>query len=110
MFLTKQVKKDLLKKLLQVLGEPKTETVYQKERISGRTLIYQGQTKTKTGKQILPGQTYERSTLVEVNVNHKRRIMRLMDQAKNQEELTDLLGSYLAKYADKKEDLKKAIE
>lgn len=109
MKLPKQQRDEIVKGLLPLLINT-TEQTERVRRVMGRTLIYQGVTKDKGGKNILPGKEYVFSDTVQVPVNHKRRILEVIDRAPTMQGMEEDLARYLVKFGQSKEAITESIK
>lgn len=102
-------KREILDGLLALLDPLATKKVEKIEEIEGRNLIYRGVTKDHKGNQIRPGIKYLYSITETVKVNHAQEIGHIIADANTQEEMTDRLGEYLAKYAKSRDEVRQSI-
>lgn len=78
-------------------------------KVQGRTLIYQGITKDKAGNQIRPAILYSFSETVQVRVNHRRRLLEVINKAKSMDGMNEDLARYLAKFAMSRDTITQSI-
>lgn len=109
MKLPEEQKTEIVDGLLQLLDPEATKIKEEIKEVEGRNLIYQGVTKDTKGRQILPGLKYLYSTKEVVKVNHAQEIGHIIADADTQEQMTDKLGEYLAKYAKDREGVRRSI-
>jgi len=108
MKLPKQERDVIINGLLPLLIDVKETTTHVRT-MKGRTLIYQGVTKDKDGKQIKPGTMYVFSDEIEVSVNHRRRMLEIIDRARNQAGMEEDLSRYVVKFGKSKEAIQASI-
>lgn len=85
----------ILPKLLEV-EEAETRV----KKVKGILLIYDGTHKDANGNQIKPGEEYTIEETRTVKVNHARRLIKLINDARNYEEMVQNAAVYLRTYAN----------
>ncbi len=108
MKLPKQLRNELISGLLPLLLPVKENTEVVKK-VEGQTLIYRGIKEDQKGNPIKPGIEYVFRENVQVSVNHKRRILEIIDRAKTQEGMQEDLARYLVKFGISKETITESI-
>lgn len=101
--------KEIMSELLPLLRE-ETEMIEVIRRLKGSTIKnFMNVHTDRLGKPIVDSTVYEFSDYRNVKINHTRRVRSLIDQAVNIEELQDLLGKYLARFAKDPEEISNKI-
>ena len=97
MKIKKQDRQSTIKTMVASLP-PATETAPRKKTFTGEELIAKGGIKDASGKFYVRQQKYTISYTVEIPVNHEQRIGRIIDSAKDYDDMTTKLAKYLNKY------------
>lgn len=108
MKLTKEERNAFITGLLPLLMDGFESTDFVKE-VEGVSLIQRGITKDVHGKQIHPGTMYKLLETSQVAVNHKRRLLQVIEKAQTRQGMKDDLARYLAKYAKSKQVISDSI-
>jgi len=95
----------LIARVLPLLRVTYTETRRRVNR-TGRELIAAGVLETDNGKLILPDGVYPVIESVKTEINHKKKLEDLIRKAKSEDNMTTLLGAYVARYTKDPNDLK----
>lgn len=105
MKITKQNLNEILAGVLPLLAD-KTEQTMTKKSYQGSSLInFMNILTDARGKPIIASKTYTIPVKVEVEVNHERRIKRIIEEAKTMKELADRVGDYLAANAKSRKEV-----
>lgn len=101
--------KEIMSGLLPMLRD-ETEMIEVIKKLKGSSIKnFMNVHADKDGKPIVDNMIYVLSDYRNVKINHTRRIRSLIDQAVNIEQLQDLLGKYLARFAKDPEEISNKI-
>lgn len=105
MKLPKQQQKEIIDGMLLML-RPAVEKTERVRRLKGSTLKnFMNITHLQNGKPVMDSGDYTLRDVVETPVNHSRRLKAIIELSQSQEQMTEAMGEYLAKYAKSKEDV-----